>query len=947
MKYAWISLVLCFFMEGVMAREFHGDCRDIAQWDAKGDYPRVADTEFVVYENRLWGHKDATFEIPGHPPAWSTNTPAWTLKDTCLLQGTAFIFDTLQAIQSSSSTSTIRTQVTWKADSRSSLRCDLSGQLQDSANRKCINPEEISGAYIQIPRNVTRISKDMFTLCKVDRSKTQPSVIVYIMDYSGSMLTSDPKAIAPLAVSAAIQTQFELDSNSYAGFYAFSDRKKMAYEPVRLGLGVNKTALISKIYPEYSGGTLYLPPIVQTMASLNQDKFNGYTKAIVFVSDGRPTDLYNLDSIKSLISKSSKGLVLLHGIFLNRDSAGSGVLKSMTEFTKDSLGNKGSFAWIQNSSDMSALIQTIVQKTVIRKSPIGMRVLHQGTGQAIVADSSQIMAQADGAIRVGLNTNLLLSPGENKLAFQTLYLNDRGEETSTNIFFTVAVQNQVYNHELAIAGTPFGTSCYEPNQLRILVDRDSSAVEILKKDQGIQIRLVVEDPKGYGDSVLVRLKTKGGDTLILSLPLLKGSQPLTYSRSLPIYWDKVDSKDQKLQLNAKDSIFAFWQHPTDPQDASEALKTVFWPWAQIQKAELWDRNHDGILDEVLFRSDLGMEEWMLARYKFLGQFVQGENAQEKDIDWAKMGKWSINADSQLTWKANSPIFALYTGLPKSKWSIRTQKDDGSVVETDLRLVDQMQPMLTRARIVYKGVQALNAELVLKMSEAVLSDSLTKHPAFNFRLGGHLEKNAMYQEGHWSNAWEYRIPFEVENSIFAPKPGDSAQLKVGTGYVMDSAFLWTHDSSRMVLIDGELPLKLELKSLGKLDEETQVDSNFAVRVLTEGQDPKSWLKEQNQIALVIGPLKKTREDVDPELAWKVEIYDQQGQFLTQANGMLQCDLPTNRSACLSSGGLYQGLVWNHRDEKGRKAGVGAYLLRFFYGKEEKIFKVGLTRFSVPD
>lgn len=620
----------------------------------------------------------------------------------------------------------------------------------------------------------------------------------------------------------------------------------------------------------------------------------------------------------------------------------------MASYGKDANGNPGTFTWIKTAPEMAAVIQSIVKNSMVNNTPIGMRILHEKTQQFISASNSDLKMQPDSAVRVGLNTNLSLVPGENKMSFQTLYRSLSGDTVKSDIFFTVSVQDSAYNQEIDITGTPFATACYEPNMLRIYPDKDSLAKTVQKKNSTLWVQFKTIEPAGFGDSVRVQIYSATGDSMVLNLPKIQNTVPITYGKSVSIEWQKTAVLfDAKAQLQPLDNVVGMWKHPTDAQDASRAEIPVLWPMAHAKSARLWDVNHDGRLDSISFETDRKAEEWMIPAFDLRGNFwANGSNAESR-LDWSAAGEFKVSKDSSLYWSAKVDKMGVWTGLPSSAWTMGTKNGGKWIDSATLTVIDSMKPVLVRARISYKDKQGENADLTLRFSEPMQKDSLRIHPAFEFMIKGVRNNQPQYANSRWSNALEIKIPFVVDDPNFSVEPEDSIRMKVGAGYLVDTVGHYAWEQNPFVLIDGELPVRVKAKTYSESYPGEDWDSSFVIQKIPENADPVKWLESQERLSVVLGPFKIAKDSSNPIFNWRMEVFDFGAQYLTSQSGQFDCSLAENADACQSKEGIYLGMTWNHRDEKGRKAGTGAYLMRVKVNGLEKMVRMGLSRIGTLD
>lgn len=140
----------------------------------------------------------------------------------------------------------------------------------------------------------------------------------------------------------------------------------------------------------------------------------------------------------------------------------------------------------------------------------------------------------------------------------------------------------------------------------------------------------------------------------------------------------------------------------------------------------------------------------------------------------------------------------------------------------------------------------------------------------------------------------------------------------------------------------MPVRIKIKQFAQVDESSTSDSALKILDLDGSVDPDLWIKQRPGVSLVLGPFKVAKDSSSPVFRWNVSIYDGMGQFLVDRSGQVDCSSAQYAEACKSRQGIFQGLEWSHRDEKGRRAGTGAYVVRVRVGQVERFYTVGLSR-----
>jgi hypothetical protein len=176
---------------------------------------------------------------------------------------------------------------------------------------ECIYTCSWQDTVIEVPANVTRISKDSFKLCLDDIAHKKLADIIYIMDMSYSMsqncipeincpnnpYSGDPHMKRDDAFQAGLNYQITASPQSKAGYIGFAGDVLSDYvlSPVTVGTGqdqLNDMVINLREFMENDimvGGTNYRAPLDKALLWLQDPLICPQdTKAIIFISDGRP-----------------------------------------------------------------------------------------------------------------------------------------------------------------------------------------------------------------------------------------------------------------------------------------------------------------------------------------------------------------------------------------------------------------------------------------------------------------------------------------------------------------------------------------------------------------------------------------------------------------------------------------------------------------------------------
>lgn len=956
----WIMLTLLLGTLNLAWSE--NKCTGIAGW-VDQNYP--GNTK-VTYNNHLWvsvsggAYKGWT---PGR--AVSNMSPQWNDLGICIDLRLNLDSTTLskysQSTNSSSSTQ-IRNTPNWNKDSRRTTRCDLDGQQKSSGERQCFDPSLLQGAQITLPYNVTRISKNMITLCNLKTEKAQPLAVVYVWDNSGSMSNpdlikkgeaNDPDSIAPKALSQALDAHLELDSLGRAGFVKFGTTIYDTISPIRLGLDSNLAQLKEWMQYTDAGGTSYDKALRKARDYLAAKHLDGYRKVIILVSDGLPQDnMVVLNTLDSARKGLSPNFPEIHSVFLNRDSAsrdsGAAYLRKIALYSSVDSTHPPTVTPITKAEDMADVIKGLLTKLIEKKSPTSMEMKHLGLGTSIFANANQLVMQADSSWNIPLDTTLSLIPGQNKISFTTHYGQGTSDSTTNSVEFTINIDSSIVNQPISIEGTPFRTTCYEPNSIYILDQNQTKISALQQRDTLLYIEFSTIETQGFGDSVEIILKTKSMDSLSVKLGKTSNSnQGTTYRSNHSTQWI-IDSSDQgTIKLGAIDTIFAKWIHPTDPRDGAANIVPVLLPVPQPQGGIALDENADGWMDHLCLDFSAKLEPWMIDALNLRWSYP----INNKDTAFALIPNGqSTLTDSTLCWSPSKLKFDRGTALNHSSGQVTAYQgitDQGKVKDSVLvKIRDGMPPLLDTARISYKDKARTQADLVLIFSEGIAKDSIQQNPAFNFWTKKQFMENLSHPNGRWSSEKTLRIPMSFEKDTgFQIFPNDSIQMKSISGGIIDQTGLRPRPNGALTPVFGELPFRIKAPgfiatNFGNLNPQEPV----TYRVIRDDEDGIQTLEKEGIPGFVFGPLRMDTNAMENNglYDWKIEIYDISGQYVNSLNGNIDCQSKDLYELCTRDQGAQFLFQWNAKAEGGRNVGTGVYLWRITMMGTERMIKMGLQR-----
>ncbi|MDB9743905.1 hypothetical protein OAA91_00090 [Fibrobacterales bacterium] len=813
-----------------------------------------------------------------------------------------------QTEQSSSSVNWQQTDVDWQTDTSSSKRCNLTSSILDN-KKVCFSPKDIDGKTFTLPSNITRASKDMFTLCNIVEGQSIPTALVYVLDNTGSMKNNDPNKIAAQAIRNSLAFQAEKDPFAVGGAILFSLNASNTEEfsPVSLNQGTNLKQMQYKFKYNNGGGTVFLPSITLANQWLSDPKLDGYRKAIILISDGVASD------VTQTITTVENSSHVVHGIYLGDiDDPGKESLKKVAEATIDTSDNtKGSFTHINQPRDMEKVIANLISSLVSNRTPVAIQVENSNTNQTITGLAKNFIEQSDGTWNVGLSKSLDINQGNNNFIFRTIYEEANGDSTLTEINFNLNVSDQIVNTSFDLEGTPFSSQCFDRNILEVSDANGIIGDVLTPEDSIIHLHFETAELPGYGDTIDVVLFTDSRDTLWVRVPLTKTSDTtVVYSLDVKLHWleEEVDPSNQLLEVKLGDKIYAAWIHPEDSDDFATSQQKSNWQAPFPQTATLYDNNGDGTLDSVVFKMNKNVEEWMYYSFDFKTPWLTPLDSTliPIDIQTSKFGvlNFSLNDSSLimqhpldstlLYWIPPSDSFALFTGLPDDSisWKWNELSQNGSLVDSGkIILIDSMSPRIFSANVRFSNTRPDEGTLTLNTSEPIDPQSGFENPSFDFWINNSLQESYSHPiPSIFNDELKIKIKFKKEN-LFLIHPNDSVRFKWGDDNFKDLSNNNALVKHPLIEVVGELPDQVQASIMGVIssDDQTFIDSTIIISLLAGNEDGQKVLESTQSVGVSWGPIKISENTPIEEriFHWKILIFDQIGQFIASDQGKVDC------------------------------------------------------------
>lgn len=458
--------------------------------------------------------------------------------------------------------------------------------------RKCLDLTGLAGKTVEIPSNVTRIDNDGFSLCESSEQEGGLADIIYIMDQSGSMMlryvwispngldtvllenfngctnlnnndannqgnvtvldntgsrqvprlnpnktpagctgfAGDPYAQRAVAFKQAIDFQAARAPNSTAGYMGFALNVSDPMRPLKLNTVANVNLLKNNITPRYSDWTNYKAPLDSAKKwLLNPALSPNPSKAIIFLSDGRPTgaDSANYINVLDPAYPTTPGIMPpIFGIFMGRPSPDTLKLSDLSKRTG------GQFFLIpSNRPDSLKSVVERIQNIILRQfQPNSAQIFNATVAppESASAGEDDFIRQSDGSWAMMLDKNVsLLKSVENGITLTSVHKDINFGTLRTAIAaFSLKTTGLAESINKNLPGTQFSVKCVE-----------------LPPDPNVVKSAYIKDTDGDG----------GGDMVFFVFTRPLAALPVSIDT---LYWNKVAASPKEL-LNAAPPKLSF------------------------------------------------------------------------------------------------------------------------------------------------------------------------------------------------------------------------------------------------------------------------------------------------------------------------------------------------------------------------------------------------------
>ena len=888
------------------------------------------------------------------------------------------------------------------SQSTSSLRCGLNGKKDTSGLWECINPDSLNGKTLVVPGNVTRVEKDMFSLCQQVEIVADSIAIVYLLDRSKSMSWNDPDSLSAGALYEAVTLQNKLDSNSYSGYLSFHSTTpdSVSINKMTKGqLGLFQTA----IKEDQNWETNHSYPIKYAREWLFQEKFKDFKKAIVFITDGEPsgngdvledadaymanfneswydTDLDGLDkrqrkaAIWKLIQEEE--MPSIYGIFLGDTlpvKVDGNTYKTSPEKLEIALGymeaigeaTGGGAIHIKTAEELKGVVEGLITSLVESKTPNTLSVGNIDLASISTADGDQgaIEVQVDSSRHISLPNAIPLKEGVNEMILNSEYIDNTfaGIRETKEVRFNVEVKGDYFTESGDLEGTPFTVSCEETNSIEVSLPNESKAVDYIpNKPDSIDIKLKSKLDLSDIDSMMIWVyshEKKDYENLYVK-PISSGGDESVFSIRIQSSWGQVDSLNGVLDMNWKDSVYIYWEHPYDQRDYAFGFEYAFKSPPDIDSVFYFDTNGDGRLDSIHAVFDEPLVEEMIEEIDYKINWL------DKDGE-----EFVINLDPLAFNKEDLSYYSV--SIEEKELDLVTYVKDGSGIVNQYEVpsyvknyvlgsvsnhVDKMSPIIDSARILREDKYGNERDMIeVVFSEPIDVDNLPDESWLKFDLYGSGERSLnIGSDGSWEdNNSMYSVEFGrdiLDGYIISPR--DQIKFNYTTPKVVDLSNNKIDIENPYVTITGGYIESVASSGLTKIDADTiKEGEGITLTYWPSNSDMKSLIREKGLNGLSYGPIKIAETDTNSveDLRWnyQISIYNNDGQFIIDKQGVINCTdevfKDDNGDNCKTSRGKMLFFDWNSTDVNSRVVGTGVYLVRLIVNdKPQALEKIGIKR-----
>ncbi len=474
----------------------------------------------------------------------------------------------------------------------------------------CIYPLQWNDKTVQVPANITHISREGLKLCLDDLEIGGEADIIYIMDLSWSMYKTsnngspiqypdpgwqnvgDPHRIRDDALEAGFnfqRTDYPRSTAGYIGFGAdlipdigspwsgyFTNNHLLPCVNVVSGqtqLDQMVTALRNDLETD-GQGTNYYAPLEKALEWINNSSITPHEdKAIIFISDGdisvgdEPDD----PAFVTLLNQIKNAGVKIHGIYL-----GPSLKDDLAGIVDPTGGTLTLIPPTAPADSLASVIKQIIQNEIDPFEPVGISVNNLTTGSNATAVSYTEVE--DTIWQAILNKPVALKPDLNEIRLNSKFTTPSGKDTVLTFKFYIDVGGEPYTNECYY--------CWYRTQLKVLVNNVQIDTLTWENDEyTVQLEYYGYDTLDQVD-IVVRTTRKGDYEVITITDFTFDGEKFIYSATVPFSVltssQNATSNNGTTESDYEDLITFSWQHPEEVLDTAYTEVIVSAPPNKIE-----------------------------------------------------------------------------------------------------------------------------------------------------------------------------------------------------------------------------------------------------------------------------------------------------------------------------------------------------------------------------
>lgn len=871
----------------------------------------------------------------------------------------------------------------WVRSPKTGEQCGLGNgmskwPLEDGTTQtihSCIHPDSLNGKTIVVPKNVTHISKDAFTICNVTETASfekNETVIIYVYDHSGSMNVSDPNRDGIVAFKQIMETQQAKAPGSHAGYVAYGSDVRDVVKPSAIDnaqLTVLQSAIKDDFTTNPANGTNTSGALKKAQELLDAPQYANWKKGIIFFSDGSPGtgEFLNVpitgpsgtvwsDSPRCydcfLIDNAFKGVYSnIYGMMLS----GLGAQLFMSDLA---VASGGYSVPIANVKELGGLMENILSAIISQKPPQTIQVSNhtlrvQGNTNGL--DSTKVITQIDSSRHMILDLDIPLQAGLNEISITTNYAKTGNE----SVTFYLDVSGEVGTDSLKIEKTSFEISCAEVSTLNLMENQIS--IDIVAPYVKSPYFAFWTSRTDLGDSIQVRVfSAVAGDEETITLHKIAQTQGMAnYRGDFQFTWNegnKVVSNDGKWEIAFEDSLFSIWINPLNERESIRGKAYAFGTPPPVNKVSFYDNDHDGKLDSLHIDFDDALTEeqlsklgWVLKWPKFDGTLIEIPMAQ---------GALDERLSQTLGWSFDDEELAILTWVPDTLGPVFSYPLPTYLAETGYSRLylrsDLMGPVIKNANLSFQS----NLEvLTIVFSEPINVNSVPQDkPWLDFiEKDGKVKSHNLSDQGIWNQTGtEFKYMFiRNHKDYYSFDPRNQVKISIPPSGLSDIQDNKAGKNNPYVFISGQYKPEMFTSSISHVDLNVDQQAPYiAVYNYDASLDMKRIIQENNLTGISFGPLNidetDERKPEDIQWRWSFQVFSTIGQFVNEDSGVISCTDPMfqneNANNCKEHPGRTVFFNWNHRSHQGRLVGSGAYIIKLRINDVKATRTIGVQRVS---